>query len=483
MIPDKTLFTLNGVNITQYVLRGVVRKTKQPVKTLELFINKKLLDVMNVDNIIGKTIIMQRGFAVATERYVFRGEVLLSKQRGAVYELTCVCKMYRARRLETDYVYDIDIDSEAGVGSEIVKSLYNNIGLSYSSVSVPTTGVVNTIKIFLAKGKTIKSLEVLQRIYGRDVFYRDSDDLVYFIERSGESTSTVLETGVDIVGRIEWKSTGEDIVNNLTVVGGRQLDWASESFAGPETEILLTAAPVDTEIIADSVRLERGVNSSDPKDFYVDSTNKKIIFSVSRSNIVARYSYSVPIKVNYTDNNSISSTFRVDDTVIDTKLLNSDDAELYAEGFVNDTKDVLTNAPLKVIGNNDLEIGQEINIKDYINNKDVNVNVISIDYYYPYRADSVGVGRSPTDLVDNNNKISDRLTELERQMSTTSDINVSLIPNEAVLGTVARLKIEVATMDADTLYWDSDTQGDWDDFDWGDDNEESYSVFYEESGY
>ena len=489
--PSKYKFTLRGVDITSFVVRSDTRKTKHPIKITRLLLKISADASVTLDKtIIGKEILIQRGFVSATERYIFRGEVISKQRNGSVYELTCACKMNRANRLETDYVYDEVIDVEAGVGSEIVKSLFGVIGLNYNASSVPTTGSVNTIKTFLAKGATKKSLDNLGSIYGRHYFYRDSDDLAYFIEPTSETTTTELETGIDIVGRIRWNDTGEDLINNLTVIGGKQLDWTEESFTGTFSEVIVTANPVDTDIKVGGTQLQRGVNSSDPKDFYVDTTNKKIIFTVSQTDPVVRYSYSVPIKVNTISSTSISDFYRVDRTIIDTKLLTSDDAELLGQGLLDNNDDALTSAPIRVIGNNDLEVGQEIRVIDDVNNYDVLVDVQGISIFYPYRPDEVSIGMLPKDNIDFDKEITSRLAELERQLSTTSDINVSLVnPVDAVLGLEVYTKVEKATMDADTLYWDSDAQGDWGNdagttgFNWGDDTEETYTEVYKEVGY
>lgn len=489
--PNNYKFTLNSVDVTSHVFRSVARKGKQPIKTCTILLREKVSDVLPItSSIIGKTITIQRGFAASTERYIFRGEVISKKRDGGLIELTCACKMHRAKRLELDYVYDEVIDPEGGVGSEIVKSLFNNAGLNYNATSVPTTGAVNTLKTFLAKGTIKDSLELLGKIYGRVFFYRDSDDLAYFIEPKSESTSTVLNINNNVVGRITWTDTGEDIINNLTVIGGKQLDWTEESFTGSFDDVTLTATPIDTDITVGGVQLQRGVTSSEPNDFYVEPSNKKIVFTTTQTDPVVRYNYSVPIKVNVSDTTSISNTYQVDKTIIDTKLMTSDDAELEAQGIIDNNKDVLTNAPIRVVGNNDLEVGQEVQVIDSINDVNVLVNVTSVQISYPYQPDQVNVGLLPRDDLDLDEDIRERIAELERQLSTTSDVNVSIITgDDAVIGLEVYTKVEVADADTGVLYWDSDVQGDWGNdagstgYNWGTDTEETYTEVYKEVGF
>ena len=475
---------VDDVDFTNFVLRTNINKKNRPVQTCTIIVNSKINDTYTIDKtIVGNEVTVQRGKIVSTERDIFRGEVISYKKNGSVYELICACKMNIANRIETDYVYDREIDVEAGVGSEIVKSLFDNIGINYTNESVPTTGAINTLKTFLAKGKTLKTLQNLADIYGRRFFYRSSDDLGYFIEKASEPTDTELKTTYNIAGRVVWNETGEDIINSLTITGGKQLDWATETFAGPVDEVTLTVQPIDTEVSADSVELERGPDSSDPKDFYVDVVNRKIIFTTTRSNIIVRYSYSVPIKVNVANQTSINNYYKVDRSYIDTKLLNTDDAELSANGLIESRDDVLTSAPIRVIGNNDIEIGQEVLVKDTINDINMLVSVEGIEIQYPFKPDKIDVGITPMDDIDMDRKINERLTDLEKQLSSVTDVNVTLINNLAELGAEAFVKVEVADADTDVLYFDSDVQGDWDDFDWGSDTEESYVEYYKESGY
>lgn len=476
--------TLNNIDVQNFVVRSRKIDRGQPVKTAEVILRQEVANVISInDNVIGKSITIQRGEFSPTERFMFRGEVVRYRKNGSVYELFCACKMNQANRLEEDYIYDIDIDPEEGKGSEIAKSLFNKVGINTTSESVPDTGDVNVFNRFQAKDSILKSLTLLAEIYGREIFYSDSENLGYFIEPQSVDSGLTLETGENIVGRVLWSETGEDIINNITVVGGRQVDWATEEFAGPTDEVTLTVTPIDTEITADSVKLDRGPDSRDPRDFYVDKTNRKVIFTNTQSNISVRYSYSVPIKVRYTDNQSITDTYRVDRTRVDTKLQNTDDAEIYGRGVVDDNKDVLNSAPIRVRKDNTLEVGQKVRIIDNINDIDTELHINSITTYYPYRADEIDVGFEPLDETDKDRKISERLAEIERQTSDSGDISVKLVQEEHTLNFNAFVLIEKADMDTDVLYWDSDTQSDWDDYDWGDDTEETFTEVFKEAGY
>jgi len=485
--PGLYKFVIDGVDVTSYVykLSDLKLPAGQAVKTGILQLKKSVNEVLVInDTVIGDSITIQRGFTVSTERYILRGEVVSYKNIGSIYEFTVADKFYAGSRREKDYTYDINIDVETGVGSEIVKSLFEVIEVPYDSNTVQSTGTTDNLKIniYPAKGYVINSLKDLASIYLFQTFYNSDEDLAYFIPEGFTSTSTILSTDSDIPARIPWLTTGEDMINNLTIIGGTQLDWNSQTFSGDGslTEFTLAAKPVDTEITVDSVLLNRGVNSSDPNDFYVKSNSKTIVFTVapsnSASNVVVRYSYNVPVKVNSINQESIDSYNQHDSTLINDKLTNSDDAEIRVNTLIEDRAEVLTSAPIKVIGNNNLEVGQQIQIIDKINSLSRNVVVKSIVYSYPYVGDFVDVGKPPADSMDIQLSQLQNIYRLQRQLATDSDINVQLFKENNSLVVLGYQKLEVATADSDVLYWDSDVQGTWDDFDWGDDTEETYSV-------
>lgn len=486
--PSKYKVLLNGVDVSSYVYRipSILKTANQVVKSGVIVLNKNVDSVIGIDSlIVGKVVSVQRGVSLSTERYVFRGEVVSFTPKGSVYELNVADKLYVGVRREYDYAFDANIDTEAGVGSEIVKTLLDFLGLSYTSGSVQSTGTSTELLLqkYPAKGAVLDTLKDLARIYNYQLFYNDEDDFVYFIPKGFTSTSTVLETGVNVLNRPQWLTTGEDIVNNLTIIGGSQLDWNVEYFSGDNstTDFTLTAIPVDTDIYVDSVKLLRGFNSSSPNDFIVDTDRKVVRFTVAPAstapnNIEVNYSYNVPVKVSINDEVSITNYSQRDATVINDKLSNSDDAELVARNNLSVSSDVLTSTPLRVISNNDLSVGQLVQVIDSVNGVNTNVVVKSVKYFYPYVFDEVEVGEVPVSEFDIYIGVLDNIAKLQRQLSSETDIDVTLKDlsvTEAVLG---YFKVEGASPDTNVLYWDSDVQGDWDDFDWGDDDEEDYVV-------
>lgn len=477
--PGLHKFVLNSVDITSVVFKESISKSRnQPVKTMSFLLNRNVLNLLPFDDtILGKEITVQRGFDSATERYIFRGEVVSYKVQGSLFSVTASDKLYVTSRRDYDYSFDINTDTEAGVGSEIVKTLLTFAGLSYSSSSIISTGTDTAYKIvkYPAKGSILNTLKDLCRIYNYQIFYQDSDDLVYFIPKGYIPTSTVLTTGTDIRNRIQWNTSVEDTSNNITIIGGEQLDWNTETFAATASTVTLTATPVDTDVYVNTTtKVLRGVNSTSPNDFYVDGKN--LVFTIPRANIVVNYSYNVPTKTTATNYESISNYNQRDVTIINDKLTNTSDTELRASQYLEEDSNPVTSAPLFVIGNNDLELGQQITVNDTVNNVSKNVIITSIEYNYPYSYDNVVIGKVPVQNIDIQIGIMDAISKLQRQLAAETEINTQLFNLPQNIETVGYSKVETAPMDADALYWDSDTQGTWDDFNWGTDTEETYAI-------
>jgi len=472
--------TMNGIDVSSYLYKGTFMKdNRQPVKYGTFSFNKKINDVLTVaDTLVGKSFLVQRGFDSATERYMFRGEVVSYKLLGSVYEFSVADKLYGCVKRERDYTYEKDIDTQAGVGSEIAKDLLTIGGVSYSTTSVPTTGTDATTLIvtYPAKGTCLDSLKDLSKVYNRQLFYKDSDDLGYFVPQGYTATSLILDVGTDVINRVQWTTTGQDMANNVTLIGGQQLDWAYETFetTGATSTFTLLAKPVDTDVFLEGAKLQRGVNSSDPKDFYV--TENSLVFTTNPNlTLDIYYSYNVPIKVSSADYASINDYTQRDATVVNDKLKNSLDAELKINGFLDQSADVLTTAPLRVIGNNTIEVGDQIRITDDVNNIDTTGVVQSLTYTFPYKPDEIVIGKMPVQSQDITLQIIDNINRLQRQLSSETDISVQLINSYQELEIGGYTELSKATADVGVLYWDSEVQGIWDSYDWGTDTEETYT--------
>lgn len=492
-IPKIDLITLDGIDVTTYRYDGtVIKPWRQAVKYGTFKFNKKITDILTLDKtIIGKTFTWQRGFTTATERYIFRGEVVSYSPMGSFIELGVADKAYVLVRREQDYTYDQNTDPEAGIGSEIIKDLATIEDLQVTDASVPPTGSSPDvlIKTYPARGSRLESIQDLANTYVRIIYYRDSDDLLYCTPLTFETNSTVLTIGTNVVNKVRWENTGQDMVNNATLIGGEQLDWTTQTFTASagQTTFTVDAVPVDTEVVKDSVSQNRGVDSSDPQDFYVKADSKDFIFTNAMTggeSIIIAYSYNIPAKVASQDASSITTYKQRDKTITSEKILNSDDAEVKVKGFLEESSQPLTSAPLRVIGDNTLEVGQLVTVIDNPNSINSSFLINGITYYSPYRPDSINVGKKPISDYDIQIAILNNLDRLNRQLASNSEVNVQIIQTPATTIFTGYNQIQTAPMDTDTLYWDSETQGTWGNssgttgFNWGTDTEETYTTQY-----
>jgi hypothetical protein len=478
--PSTYQILINSIDCTSYMYNGTFSKdNKQPVKYGAFRFIKTVNNVLIFDNVlIGKSFVVKRGEGTAS-RTLFQGEVVNVRTTGSVFDLEVADKLFKAVIKIYDYTYDINTDVSSGVGSEIVKDLLDQIGLNYSSTSIPSTGTDALFKLknYKTKKSVLDSLKDLATIYNKKLYYRDGDDLVYFTADTFESSGVVLTVGDNVGNRIQWLTAGENLINNVTFIGGEQLDWTTETLtsAALQTTFTLTAKPVDTQITVNSVKLDRGVDSSNPKDFYVVAHNKQLVLTVAPfpNSVVANYSYNIPAKVQSTNYDSVDTYNQRDGEIINTNITNSDDAELRASNFLDQNDDVLISAPLKVLRNNTLELGQIVEVVDSQNGKDEFLLVTSIKYYFPFKPDEIIVGLLPVKDNDVTINMINKINDLEKQLSTDSDVSVSLITtskDESVLG---YCKVESAISDADALYWGASA---WGSKVWSDGLSEAYVV-------
>lgn len=484
-VPKLERITLNGIDVTNYRYDGLANKPwRQPVKYATFRFNKNINNTLIVDEtIIGKSFTWQRGFTSPTERYIFRGEVLSYSKLGSQIELGVADKAFILTRREQDYTYDQNTDVQAGIGSEIIKDLATIEDLQVNDNSVPSTGTTTNalIKTYPAKGSRLENIQDLANTYVRIVYYRDSDDLLYCTPLTFENASITLTIGQNVINRVKWESTGQDMINNATLIGGEQLDWNSETFTADvgQTTFSVSAIPVDSEVYKNTILQNRGVDSSDPQDFYVKADSKDFIFTnpmTGGETIIIAYSYNIPAKVSSQDSISIDTYKQRDKTITSDKILNSDDAEVKINAFLEESSNPLTNAPLRVVGDNTLEVGQLVPVIDSQNAKNESLLINGITYYSPYRPDAINVGKKPISDFDLQIAILNNLTRLNRQLASNSEVNVHIIPVPKTTIAIGYHKTERATSEADSLYFDSEAQGNWDEENWASETEETYTV-------
>jgi hypothetical protein len=161
--PVLDTISINGINVDAHkiVIEGKTWEIQTSgdnfaIKTATIYLAKTVesLLVMN-DALNGKSVTIQRGELSATEEYVFRGEVISVTPNGSVYQITCANKLNKLQKKKIITSFDKDIDVEAGVYSEIFKTIVNEVaGLTADATSVSNSGTTNVLTKFICRGSS-----------------------------------------------------------------------------------------------------------------------------------------------------------------------------------------------------------------------------------------------------------------------------------------------------------------------------------------
>ncbi|MCH7560609.1 MAG: hypothetical protein IIC67_04435, partial [Thaumarchaeota archaeon] len=307
---------VNGIDVTSKRVTWVVEdEWDKSISEVELVLFKSVEDLGITS--VGQTITIRRGFDAVTEDFVFRGEITQRKPLADSIILIAKNRLNESIKSRQVKSWDKDIDTEAGVGSEIFKAVCTNSGLTTTSASVPTTGTAipdKIIKFIQNDEDNYQKLNELAERYNRIIRYQASDDTVYFQPKGFTTYPITLNVGVEIPGQIKWKENMEQLINKVTINGATVLDSITETIAGPLTTFPLTKTPEGTEVRQTNsagalfTRGQKNIGTIGTDfDYYVEPDQKTFTFSGSKSNIWIQYGAQVPMPIVLTNSTSIAT--------------------------------------------------------------------------------------------------------------------------------------------------------------------------------
>lgn len=464
-IPKLKKVMINGVDVSSYVIEF---KRKRPyndaIAVLDIVFTKGMEAVIPIidDSLIGTSITAQRGVLLPTEKYVFRGEIRNIDKTGSTYVLKCYDKLYEAVRTNVTYTYDINTDDEAGVVSEIFKSLLTDYtSLTVTSSSVQDTGTVFILKKFFCRDTPIfERLSDLSKNINWQFYYDPDDDLVYFEPKAYKSSSTVLQVGVNIIKTPTWSYNSDKLVNVLKVRGAEQQAETTEFFNGDGTddqEVTLTKTPTSVKVYVgatdyngtttkpslDSSTLKEGGKEGSTSGTYYyeyddDSNIKTVNFgsagdipsgvpSTNTKNIEVFYTWKMPVPVIGRDQASIDKYGIHEKTIVKSDLKNVSDAELFMTKQLDYFKEVFATTKANVIGLDDLDVGRTYQVID--NNNTINDTFMVSEHTVIYpntTGDEIVLGDELWKTNDWDVEIWDRFKRLEEQQTETTDLLVDV---------------------------------------------------------
>jgi hypothetical protein len=305
---------IDGVDVTSACLSWVCNEQyKEAIPQVNMMFSPSLNDIITPR--VGMSVLIKRGFVSVEEDYVFRGIITqLSPQVGKI-EISAKGMLIEAIKSARIRSWDINIDTEAGVGSELFKAHCDNAGLAYDSTSIVSTGTSTIIERWVQNDEDdYQKMNQLAELYNYSISYDNKLELTNFSPKGYSTYGHTLVVGVDITKPIAWKYNMEQLCNKVKVNGATVYDVRVQTFAGPDDVFYLDYTPEDTEVRvggSGGTLQIRGVegqpNFGTDYDFYINAENKKLIFSSNESNVYIRYGAQVPQPVVLSDAASIAT--------------------------------------------------------------------------------------------------------------------------------------------------------------------------------
>ena len=439
---------IDGIDVTDYLLKYTCfDEWRLAISIIDIEFSTAILDYVTPS--LSKNIVVKRGFASVEEDYVFNGQIIQRKPSADRVVLSCKGQLIEAIKAGRTKSWDKDIDTEAGVGSEIMKSLCDHSGLSYSSTSIVSTGTTDSDKLvkFVQNDEDdFDRMNELSQIYNNRVIRFDNKTGYVHFEPAGYTTyPQPLVVGVDIPAQIKWKENMEQMINKVKILGATVYDKINPAvFAGPASDFTLSKTPEDTEVRQDNaagalyVRGQKSIGTLGTDfDYYVDVEKKKIVFATDKSNIWIRYGAQVPMPITLKNQTSIDQYGGPDKTPHFKRFSYTDikdiaDAEKRGRAILNKYSTPFVEAQNVPIKDTVLEtygfikVGDLINITDDFSGETTSAFVKIIQKTYPDPMDKITIGDEIWRTEDWQTTQMEKLNLLFNELNKNEDILTSV---------------------------------------------------------
>jgi hypothetical protein len=443
--PTLHQFLMDGIDITDYVSSaGITREFSQAISKSDIQIKKTIeadLGILFNDDNVYHTIEIWRGVLSATETRIFKGEVLTFAKEGYNILCSCVNRYQEAVRTEVTVSFDANIDSEAGVISEIFKTLINTYtDLTADNTSVTNSGTTNILKKVICNHASVfERVNYLANTIDWQTYYSDSIDKVYFEPRGNPNSTDILEVGVNIIKKPKWDTDASELRNRVVIIGGEEIVETTETGRVGVTDgytttyVQLDKKPYSVKVYSDAsnppTTLRTGGNeSTSVYDYSVDVINDKIIWNtgtyapIANDYVIVNYSYRVPRPVVARNAGSITTYGERSKSFFKSDLKDVDDVESYAKTYVKRYSTPFVSSTLQVVNVDLVYPGQTIRCIDSIEGLDKYLLVNRVTMYYPYKYDEIVVGDKILRTSDWGTAISTRIRRLEEEQGKSQDI-------------------------------------------------------------
>jgi len=449
-LPKLKKVTINGVDVSSYVITYETDETfDNNIKVAVIGLKSTVSDVLDYkdDTNIGTNVVIQRGVALATEKTIFQGLVRNISFQGGVITFTCEDKLSVCKYTVVNTSFDINIDSEAGVISEIAKTLVTDYTtLTADSSSFQNSGTVNVIKKFRLKQRTLMdALLELANAIDWQLYYDSSDDKVYFEPKGFTTSATTLEVSTNIIETPEWDIDSSMIFNRVIVSGSPQEIFTEEGpfqLDGSEsgwttTNITLNQKPIFLQVFSDTsnpptTEKTGGVERTTATFDYEVNKERKIVewsstFTPTTSYYaLIKYSFNLPVRVTMKDAASIDVYGQKDSPQFREDIKTVDDAERWASKQLEMFSTPFYSTELRVTNETDLKIGDVHTVIDSVNGVTRDLMIKQIRQFFPYNYDEVMVGDKAMRTSNWGMDATQRLIRLEEKQTSDDELNTEI---------------------------------------------------------
>lgn len=493
---------INGVDVSSYVLSWKIEQEfGDDFRLAKIELKKTVNSIISYGDgsLQEKNVTIQRGVSSSTETYVFRGVVKRVEVNGPYIDVTCEDKLADTKDSTVVESFDYNNSVEAGVISEIFKTLINDYtDLTADNSSVQNSGTVFIRKKFVLRRRTVyDAIKELAEYLDWQFYYEPVTDKVFFEPKGYITESTVFEIGSNVLTVPKWNIDTSSFFNKIIVKGVQQeavteegayiLDGVAQS-DWTTTSITLDNKPVQVKVFSDTSNPpttekkagQEGATSS--FDYYVDTEDKKVIWSdtfnpTTSYYALVQYSYMIPTPVIRKNSASITEFEKtVEKSVFKDELKNVDDVASWAQKQVNTYGFPFYSTSLRLKGEENLRIGRVYRVIDRFNDIDRELMIQKIETLYPYKGDVVRVADKEMRTSDWSANPNQRLKRLEEKQSDNEDILNDFVDVETDVVVRSIHEIYTASPKSNVLYWGSATQGTWGDFNWGDGTAETETL-------
>lgn len=451
------LLKINSVDVTSYLIKEELENTHtENTDMIKFSLKLSVRDDLTISKF--QTIEVWEAISGTLEtdaNRTFRGFVTKTKKDAGVIEITGFCKMWRAIQTEINKTYDKNIDPSAGQGSEIFKALCDEADLNYTSSTIQSTSGIVLEKFVCDKTDVMERMQTLAEIYGYQFYYNPTDDNVYFEPEGYETNSNVLYVGGtnnNLFAFPEWKEDSSEYANKVEVIGATQSVEQTETFSGDgsETEFELSFVPENVRVVVGGTEQIGGVvGSTETYDYYVDKSNKKIVFvsgSIPASgtdNISVEYSTLRPRPVVRRNESAISEIgFEVKRRFTFGDIQSVDDAESRAENLVRIYSQSFISTKIKLSYSNysnfGIKVGQTIRVIDSRQEIDRFVLIRKVRSQYPKNEVELEVGDKEARISGFEYDTTMRIKRLEEEKAKSGTFIVQVIDENHTIQTSRR---------------------------------------------